>query len=582
MRKYTICLAVFILVGHFSWGQNVPTGGQNLVKTAKLQNYNVQKADWGGIKSEKNSLRVTTQKRPKFIYNLAASIPLRKRKIKKGDLFLLQFRAKTQKASLETGEAKANWILKQSKGYKGNLAQVFSIANKWQTYYLPIQATENIRPEDLALVLQFGYPPQEFLLKDVALFYYGNSVDIQQLPRTKITYQGQEEGAAWRSEALERIDSLRKTAFTIRLKDEKGKPIEKVVVQAVLEEHDFKWGAAVSAKDLLENPAQIQYFRSLFNIAVFENDLKIKRWSFADKRTETMQALELMHRADIAVKGHVLIWPGFRYLTNDFQQLKNQPEATRTQMQNHVRNILEQTKGQISHWDVVNEAYTNQDLQKVTGSEEVLYDGFRIAKEIDPKVGRFVNDFGIISKGGIDEEKRKWYYEYIQRIDENTGGLVNGLGLQCHMGSDLTPPEKVLEILDYYSTLGKQISISEFTMEIDDPILRKQYTRDFIIAAFSHPSVSEFLFWGFYGPTHPKADIFKDGWQLGSMGEAFYYLTQQLWKTQIVAATDEAGELRQRGFYGRYSYSFMHNNRLQSGTFRLQPEDGNTIEIQVK
>ncbi len=37
-------------------------------------------------------------------------------------------------------------------------------------------------------------------------------------------------------------------------------------------------------------------------------------------------------------------------------------------------------KGKVSHWDVVNEAYTNQDLQTITGSEEILYDGFRTLK----------------------------------------------------------------------------------------------------------------------------------------------------------------------------------------------------------
>ena len=67
---------------------------------------------------------------------------------------------------------------------------------------------------------------------------------------------------------------------------------------------------------------------------------------------------------------------------------------------------------------------------------------------------------------------------------------------------------KVIEILNRFATLNKEIAISEFTLDImDDEELRAKYTRDFMIATFSNPSVKEFLFWGSYKPMHPKAAL---------------------------------------------------------------------------
>ena len=165
-------------------------------------------------------------------------------------------------------------------------------------------------------------------------------------------------------------------------------------------------------------------------------------------------------------------------------------------------------------------------------------------------------------------------------MDKNTGGLVDGIGLQCHMGSDLTTPAKTLELLDYYGQLNKKISISEFTMDLTDPEIRYQYTSDFLIAAFSHPNVSEFLFWGFQS-VNPKAVIYNNDWSLAPMGKAFFDLVHYKWKTNIKKSADKKGMLKVRGFYGVYSYHFMHNGKLVKGEFEVNPEKNNLIKIKL-
>jgi endo-1,4-beta-xylanase len=167
---------------------------------------------------------------------------------------------------------------------------------------------------------------------------------------------------------------------------------------------------------------------------------------------------------------------------------------------------------------------------------------------LDPKAERFINEYGIISSGGIDKIKQDWYYNYIKEIDQNTHNSIDGIGMQSHIGSDLTSPEIILSILDRFATLDKKISISEFTMDIPDPDIRRNYTRDFMLAAFSHPAVSEFLFWGYFEPKHPKAGLIDENFEWTEMGKAFDSLVNKEWKTSLNLTTDEKGTLYGNGF----------------------------------
>jgi GH35 family endo-1,4-beta-xylanase len=582
--KIKLLIYSLLLSITFSFSQNI-VEGKDLIKQNLLPFIN-SKNEFSNIKKSKDSLGFTqflfeTIKEPKFIYNYATKFPIEKGSYKKGTVFLLSFKAKTVSASLETGEAKALFIFKQLNNYKGNIAYTQSFSSDWQTYYLPFQARQNIKKEDLGIVMQYGYRPQSFLIKDIKFEVFPEGTALQSLPKTEVTYSGMEADAEWRKRANKRINAIRKGNFTIQVSKD-GVPVENKVISIRQMNHSFPFGARIASKDVVNNTVDYRNFKKLFNSVVLGNDLKIKSWSREDKQKQTLKALDILKADGYPVKGHVLIWPGFNYLTKDIFKNKNNPEKVTKIIESHVEDILDATAGKVSHWDVVNEAYTNKDLQEVTGSEEILYNGFRTIAKKQPNVRRFTNEYGIISKGGIDVKKQEWYYNFIKRIDKNTGGLVQGIGIQSHMGSDLTPPERVLEILTYYATLGKQISISEFTMDIRDEKVRAQYTRDFMIAAFSHPNVSEFLFWGNTEDGRGKSDIFAIENLLGVMGEAYYALVFKTWITNINAKTSKQGLVVGRGFYGTYEYSFVDaNDKVVKGIFEVKPKEFGIIKIEL-
>lgn len=583
MKQKILFFACFFLTGLLA-AQEIPTAKSNLVNYQRLKVLGFEKEGQGNITNDKaanpkhTSLTVTTIEQPDFIYNLATKIPLKKTAIAAGETLLLSFEAKTNFSSLETGEARCQWILNVSDNRKEKVFKTLSISSDWQTYYIPFPIDEKISPKQLSLALQFGFPPQEFLIKKIELNLFDKSVAVADLPKTKITYQGMEEEALWRKTANERIEKFRKGDFELVFTRD-GVAQKDIAVKVEMKEHHFSWGAAINAKKVVNDPLHLSHFSKTFNLAVFENDLKIKSWNREEKREQTLKAIDLLVAKDIDIKGHVLIWPGFRHLPKHYKKNENKPKKICNMMKGHVSDILTATKGKIDRWDVVNEAYTNTDLQRITGSEDILFHGFKKLRNTQPNVLRYTNEYGIISKGGLDTKKQEWYFKYIKRIDEATKNAVDGIGIQCHIGSDLTSPERVVAIIDYYAQLKKKISISEFTMEIKDSEIRKKYTEDFMTAAFSHPAVSEFLFWGYQ---REKADIFTEDWKIGIMGEAYFSLVHDKWKTKYNSETDTDGKISSRGFYGTYVFSYDLDGETRTGTFDLLPGAANQFEIKMK
>jgi len=580
--KKTILLVALSCVSIFGFSQKKVTKGKNLINYKQLKNLRTN-SEFGKVNQIDNStFEIITSTQPKFIYKSASAIPLHKESFSSGSVFLFSFSAKTTKSSLETGEAKVNVLFKQSKSYKNNIVSTQSISSNWKKYYIPIQSDIDVSKNDLNLVLHFGFRPQTFLIKDIKCELFDKGTQLSELPRTEIKYAGMEADAKWRKEALKRIEMIRKGNINIQF-TENGKPLAAKKIDVELVKHFFPFGGAISAKEITEKPINYKNFKRAFNHVVLANDLKIKSWQWDKKKPRTLKALKMLNDDGYLAKGHVLIWPGFNYLTKEIKENKNNPKRVTEIIHNHVNSVLDATSGKVSHWDVVNEAYTNKDLQKITGSEKILFDGFRMLKKKNPKLGAFTNEYGIISKGGLDTRKQKWYYNFVKRIDSVTNGLIDGVGIQSHIGSDLTPPEKVLGLLSFYATLGKQISISEFTMDVQEPKVREQYTRDFMIAAFSHPSVTEFLFWGYVQDDRNKVDIFNKDWTIGAMGKAYFSLVEKDWKTNFSAKTDASGNLKNRGFYGTYKYSYTNaDGNLVSGTFFLSPKNRKPIQIDVK
>ena len=252
------------------------------------------------------------------------------------------------------------------------------------------------------------------------------------------------------------------------------------------------------------------------------------------------------------MRGHNLIWPAWRWMPSSAASLSNNPTALRTSITNHIASTAATFAGKLSDWDVINEPYSEHDVMDVLGNAEMI-EWFKLAKTNDPSARLFVNDYGNLEEVGTNTAHQVGFYNIINYLVTN-GAPVEGIGLQGHFGSFLSPPDQIVALLDRYGSFGLPLQVTEFDINVTDAAVQADYTRDFLTLAFSHPSLNAVLMWGFWEGRHwlPDAALFRRDWSIKPNGVAWTNLVLGEWWTQTNQVSDAAGRLTLRGFRGDY------------------------------
>lgn len=502
--------------------------------------------------------------------------------VQKKEVLLLHFWARMIQSRHESGQAIVSVTLALSESpYTAVVSQLSTVGPQWQEFYLPAAAEETVAAGTLALKISAGYAAQTLEVAGVELLNFGNAVKVSDLPRTRTSYAGREASAAWRAAAEERIAQLRMAPITLKVIDAAGRPVPDAQVNVILNRHAFEFGCAIEAWHLLSSEPRYRMiqkkFPEMFNAGSFTNSLKWPAWNgdWGENlaRNQTMDALRWVKAHDLAWRGHVLMWPSYRNMPESIHALKNSatPAAINDLTMAHIDEITSATSGYLTEWDVLNEPRDNHDLMDLCG-RTIMADWFKRARADLPGVRLTLNDYGILSAMGDDPAQKD--YEQIARGLIEQGAPLDVLGFQGHFAASVPPPTRVLAVLDHFAALGKKIRITEFDIAGDDQELQADFLRDMLTVAFSHPSVIGMQFWGY------DQLLNADG-SLTPMGRAYTSLVLKKWRTHVTSTTDSAGQIRVRGFQGRYEYRIIRNGREQTGRFLL-PADGQNITVLLK
>ena len=460
------------------------------------------------------ALQVQTLKRPAFPWDIALAVPTTGA-IHKGDVLLASVLARRIASQQETGEALLELIVEESSIEHHKLLELAtSVGSEWTPVRAPFVAAADYPAGAAQVSLRFGFAPQTIEVTAITLTNFSKSVAVKDLPRTMVHYAGWETNAPWRAAAAERIEKIRKSDLHIQVVDASGQPVNGAKVSVRMLRHEFAFGSAVQASRIA-TPANAdderyrQTIEKYFNKVVFENDLKWYRWSTnqpdgLEHRREIFAGVEWLRARDIAIRGHVMVWPSWNYSPAFLRGLSNNPAHLRQAIDAHIADQTTALKGKLAEWDVVNESYANNDLLKVLGRAEMVR-WYQIAHAVDPTVKLFYNDYVMFSGKGKDSPSQ-YFYDTVNFLKTN-GAPIGGIGEQGHFGGSPPSPEKVLATFDRFATLGLPIQISEFDIDTSDEELQAHYMRDFLTACFSHPSVSGIIMWGFGEGTHwrPRA-----------------------------------------------------------------------------
>ncbi|HEX7583603.1 MAG TPA: endo-1,4-beta-xylanase, partial [Prolixibacteraceae bacterium] len=433
------------------------------------------------------------------------------------DVILVAFYARTTASIQEFGDGALTVCIENNTTYDKQAYYPVKIGTEWKQYFVPVKCKSTLALSAVTYSFHTGYASQTIEVADVKFLNYKNTVSLESLPVTEITYYGREADAPWRAEAAARINQIRKGIVDMVVYDEQGQVVKDATVSIEMTKHKFGFGSAVAASRFMTDAVYRNKVYELFNEVVLENDLKWPSFN-PNPSVNTTKTLDSLARHNIAVRGHNLVWPSFSYNLASLKTLSANPVAFRNEIERHIEQATLYAKGKVVDWDVLNEPVTNTEFQAILG-KEVMADWFKRVRINDRKVKLYINDYSILSAGGMDINHQNGYYDIINYIDSK-GGKIEGIGMQGHFDNNLTPITKVYSILERFAKLGKEIKITEHDINMTQRAVQADYTHDFMTIVFSHPSVKSILTWGFWAGQHwlPDAAYYALDWSLRPHG----------------------------------------------------------------
>ncbi len=536
----------------------------------------------------RNAVRISTDKRPPHPYSFQLRL-VTSAAVKKGAALLAVFHARAVKPQEEALLGETELVFEMATApFTKSVSHPVHFDTHWQRFYIPFEAKADHAAGEAAVIFRTGYEPQTIEIGGIRVIDFGASVPLAKLPSTPATYIGRKPDANWRKVAAERIELLRKGDIKVSVTDTDGVPLPGAKVRVHMKRQSFAWGSAVDARILLGHGPDHDRYREIlsreFNSAVLENDMKWGAWEADPQRS--MDAVAWLRRHGLAVRGHVLLWPGKKNLPPSIVGMLGQPESLRGSIIKHITQEAGAFRGQLVEWDVVNEPFTEFDVQTALsgvkrgdGADYIerhaatLAPFFHAARAADPEVKLDINDYSILETGGKDLAHQDHYERTIRALIAG-GAPIGGIGIQGHFSEDLTPIPKLWKILDRFNQFGLPIQITEFDVNTHDEVLQADYTRDFLTAMFAHQGVRGVLVWGFWEKRHwiPNAAFFRADWSLRPSGQVWLDLVRRQWCTDEEGETDAHGEWKTRGFQGDYVITVRAAQKYTEVNGSLSPE----------
>jgi GH35 family endo-1,4-beta-xylanase len=547
----------------------LPKGGTPLVTPADVASVRITGAPqvsaaattWNEIPGSLG-LQIHSRKSHPNSWNAAINFPF-EAGIAAGDVCLLWLYAR--KSTGFSGTRAGGSVLVgggQGKDYAKAVSHDFELGTSWSLVLVPFPALQAIPAGLGAVSLHLGEQAQQIDIAGLSLLNFGKRVALSDLPQPELTYPGREADAAWRKAALQRIESIRKSDFRIKVVDRNGNTVPGAQVDVDLRRHEFGFGSAVTASWLNRPGPDGAMYREIvdryFSRVVLESDLKEMGWKKGiavppDKefrRERTMQALDWLENRNIEVRGHCLTWGVFDEYTTPFMK---QPAALKNHMLGHMSNILPAIGHRVIEWDAINHpaswSPTNR-ITKVTGPS--LYpDLMRHARSLS-SVPMWLNEDQVFRPGRQQED----YYEETKALIA-AGQAPDGIGIQGHFHASFLPdPEEMLRISDRFAALVPKLQVTEFDILANgDEQLQTDWFRDCMIMAFSHPAYTGFQTWGFTERTvlRKEAMPWKADWSERPLAMVWKTWVGDYWHSKVHGKTDAAGQFKFRGYHGRYT-----------------------------
>jgi endo-1,4-beta-xylanase len=403
------------------------------------------------------------------------------------------------------------------------------------------------------------------------------------------------------------IEQYRKTEAVIVFHDESGKALAGTPVQIRQLRHDFLFGGIIF--DLVwsnvkhDEKKWKERFAGLFNYGILLfNWSGYEPTSGALARNYFRPLVNWCLKEGITVMGHTLVWTNHYGVPGWVKAYP--PEKSEKLLLARVKREINDFKGSINYWIVVNESIhcrTWENTAKPDYSWESISDvadyvdkALHAARSANPQAHLILNDFGQIAR----KNERDRFCDLVAEL-KRRGSPLDGLGLQAHEPKDeWFAPEKVRATLDRLAAFGYALHITEFTPQSSGkPITggyrsgvwtkeaQAEFAEQFYRICFGHPAVVSISWWGMSDRDSwlPSGGLLNKDYTPKPAYDRLHYLIHSEWKTNLDAKTDSKGAVSFSGFYGVYDVTIeLPDGKLHSFTVELKKGVDNRFVFTVK
>ncbi|MBK7106518.1 MAG: endo-1,4-beta-xylanase [Ignavibacteriae bacterium] len=245
---------------------------------------------------------------------------------------------------------------------------------------------------------------------------------------------------------------------------------DKVTLKEVFKDHYLIGNALNTWQILGKDPKAIELVKQHFNSITPENMMK---WENIHPKPNQYNFepvdsfVAFGEKNKMFIIGHTLLWHAqtpkwvFEYEEGKLVSRDN----LLSRLKNHIHTVVGRYKGRIHGWDVVNEAIEdNGDLRKskwyqIIG-EDYMEKAFEYAREADPNVELYYNDYNMWHKGKV-----KKVIEIVNSLQAKNI-KIDGIGLQGHWGLDYPSNEEIDFAFSEYSKLNVKLMITELDVQV--------------------------------------------------------------------------------------------------------------------
>jgi endo-1,4-beta-xylanase len=203
--------------------------------------------------------------------------------------------------------------------------------------------------------------------------------------------------------------------------------------------------------------------------------------------TRADQLVDFAIANGMKMRGHTFCWanqtPDWFFQDPTDSTKPATKDQLRALLKKHITTVMQHFKTKygsnnpIYCWDVVNEPITEDGRLKTSSDkndsanynmwgailgEEYIEDAFRYAREADPSMKLFINDYNIEN----NTAKTQGMYDLVKRLLEK-GVPVDGIGIQMHITATSPSIENMKASIEKLGSLGLPIQITELDMGID-------------------------------------------------------------------------------------------------------------------